>query len=549
MVIDGLFRPVNDVVVLADWEARRYVLGGYGVYTDSEPSPPPDTVTTLAARLEAVETDLTGRLADEVLDAAYARGALVVNVKDHGATGDGATNDTAAIQAAIASLPASGGVVYLPPGIYQVTDVGGAIALSLSASNVTLRGAGEGATTIRGFGLAAHIVHMTGSGCIVEHLTINGGANGSYASGTHGIRVQGASQKIRHVTITNTAAYGIGVGQSDNSIVTGLRVDDVRISNVGNDCIDTKNRADANADIIYSRITASDWGKSGASAQAGIDCRGPVKVTDVTVYPTGDQIGVRFREGELDATNGLGAHDASLSQFHVVGSGSTSATGVYVAARGVVITAGHISGVHRGVDLIDGWAQMFGVVVRGALQYGFLFRAATTTARYTTAHGCLANDGVTGFRVEVPNIRLEACTAHGNSSYGIDISTAAATDTVLRDCDTSANTTGNVRDLGVATHAANVRGWKTATVLTTDLAIDSTGTKTAVLAHGLDVAPSTDQALMSLSRATAVTDPGFAYLWCESATGTNVTVRLRVSAASVTANAVVRVVVAINARP
>lgn len=473
-----------------------------------------------------------------------------VDARNFGAEGDGTTDDTAAIQAAIDSLSTTGGTVFLPRGTYKVTDAGSSTAISLTTTNVVIRGAGEGSTTVQLSGTAAHVFGVTGAGCIVEHLTVNGGANGDYSIATHGIRIQGTSQQVRHVAVTNCRGYGIGVGQSDGSTVTGLRIDDVRITNTGNDSIDTKNRADANADIIYSRINASTWGQnSGSATQAGIDCRGPVKITDVTVYPTGDQVGIRFREGELEATNGLGAHDASLSQFHVVGSSSTSAVGVYVAARGVVINAGHIKDVHRGIDLIDGYAQIAGVVARGSLQYGFHFRSSTSTSRWSTASRCIANDGATGFRVEVPDIRLSACTAHGNSGYGIDISTAGATDTVLRDCDLASNTTANVRDTGTSTHASNVRGWKTRSTISTDLAIDSTGSKTATIAHGLALTPNVNDVRLSLVRVTAVADPGFAFLWCEGADATNVTVRLRVSTASATASATVRVVGTIDARP
>jgi polygalacturonase len=39
-----------------------------------------------------------------------------VSVKDFGAVGDGTTDDTAAIQAAIDSLSATGGIVFIPKG-------------------------------------------------------------------------------------------------------------------------------------------------------------------------------------------------------------------------------------------------------------------------------------------------------------------------------------------------------------------------------------------------------------------------------------------------
>jgi len=57
-----------------------------------------------------------------------------VNVLDFGATGDGVTDDTAAIQAAINSLPA-GGVVYFPLGVYRTTAT-----INISARGVTLQG-------------------------------------------------------------------------------------------------------------------------------------------------------------------------------------------------------------------------------------------------------------------------------------------------------------------------------------------------------------------------------------------------------------------------
>jgi polygalacturonase len=508
-----------------------------------------DAAVTLLAEAAQDAADEAQATADTAQAEVEALRPVFVLATAFGATGDGVTNDTAAIQAAIDSLATTGGVVFLPPGTYQVTDAGGSLALSLATSNVTLRGAGAGATVIRGFGTPAHIIGLTGTGCIVEHLTINGGADGDYSVGVHGIRMQGIGQKVRHAAITNCRAYGIGVGQGVGSTAQGVRIDDVDISNTGNDSIDTKNRTDTNADIIYSRITARTWGQNPANAtQAGIDCRGPVKVTDVTVYPTGDQVGIRFREGELGATNGYGAHDASISQFHVVASGSTSSVGVYVAARHVMINAGHISGTHQGIDLIDGYAQITSVTVRNCVTNGFRFRIAGSSSAFSTASGCAARDCGTGFRIEAPNVVLDRCLAHGATAYGIDISTAVATDTVLRDCDLN-NNANNVRDTGTSTHATNVRGWKTRGRVTAEVAIDSTGTKVATIAHGLNVTPSVNDVLVSLSRVTAVSDPAFGYLWCESTTGVNVVVRLRVSTASVTAGAVVRIVVDINARP
>jgi hypothetical protein len=66
-----------------------------------------------------------------------------VNVLDFGAKGDGVTNDTAAIQAAIDSLSISGGVVLFPPGQYRIARNIGTNdrwGIKVTSSNITLRG-------------------------------------------------------------------------------------------------------------------------------------------------------------------------------------------------------------------------------------------------------------------------------------------------------------------------------------------------------------------------------------------------------------------------
>ncbi|MDQ6834137.1 MAG: glycoside hydrolase family 55 protein, partial [Chloroflexota bacterium] len=45
---------------------------------------------------------------------------IILNVKQYGAAGNGTTDDTTAIQAAIDAVPASGGTVFFPPGTYIV---------------------------------------------------------------------------------------------------------------------------------------------------------------------------------------------------------------------------------------------------------------------------------------------------------------------------------------------------------------------------------------------------------------------------------------------
>src|SRR5208283_2467007 len=80
-----------------------------------------------------------------------------INVRDYGARGNGLSDDTAAIRAAIAAVPASGGTVYLPCGTYLISS-----GLTITTSHTTITSEGTCAT-----------LKMTGSNGFVA-LTIRG---------------------------------------------------------------------------------------------------------------------------------------------------------------------------------------------------------------------------------------------------------------------------------------------------------------------------------------------------------------------------------------
>lgn len=73
-------------------------------------------------------------------------GGQMYNVKAYGATGNGTTDDTLAIKAALAAACVSGGILYFPPGSYVVSS-----SLSVCVGNgpgVSIQGAGIGTSTI-----------------------------------------------------------------------------------------------------------------------------------------------------------------------------------------------------------------------------------------------------------------------------------------------------------------------------------------------------------------------------------------------------------------
>jgi len=111
-----------------------------------------------------------------VVRTAQAKMRDIVSVKDFGAVGDGVTDDTVAIQAAINAISsAGGGTVVFPSGGYKITS-----SLTIP-SYVTLSGHGKGNTKLlRAF--SGDFVTSMGGYAGIEYLTIDGQTS-TYGSG------------------------------------------------------------------------------------------------------------------------------------------------------------------------------------------------------------------------------------------------------------------------------------------------------------------------------------------------------------------------------
>lgn len=81
-----------------------------------------------------------------------------LNVKSFGAVGNGSTNDTAAIQAALAAVSTNGSVVYFPPGSYKITST-----LTVSISGTTLVGDGWSSQIIYDGSTVTPAINATGN--------------------------------------------------------------------------------------------------------------------------------------------------------------------------------------------------------------------------------------------------------------------------------------------------------------------------------------------------------------------------------------------------
>ena len=126
------------------------------------------TFTGAVGELTYVSDDKTLRIHDGATAGGVDVGTGVINVKNYGATGDGTTDDTVAIQAAVDAVPAEGGVVYFPDGDYVlggVTIDGNDIAIEAPAGT-KLRGKTDGTslfifagtTAVNRFNFYAHYI-------------------------------------------------------------------------------------------------------------------------------------------------------------------------------------------------------------------------------------------------------------------------------------------------------------------------------------------------------------------------------------------------------
>lgn len=126
----------------------------------------------------------------------------VVKVADYGASGDGKTDDTAAIQAAI-NTAASGDTVLIPDGIFIITR-----AIELKP-DIKISGASQSNSIIRFEGEStSSLINLAGASNVeLTSLTLDGNmkdiANGIYAE-------NGSGHKLHRLTIQNLVHSGFG---------------------------------------------------------------------------------------------------------------------------------------------------------------------------------------------------------------------------------------------------------------------------------------------------------------------------------------------------
>ena len=159
-----------------------------------------------------------------------------VNVKDHGAVGDGVTDDSAAFQAAIDDLSGTngGGTLFVPDGVYMVANVQlkqGITVLGSSSTQYGFTGAGYGAvlkipTTAVDAAVVGFQITNAGTGySSAPTVTISGGG-GSGATATAAVSggaVTGVTLTDPGVGYTSTPTVALTGGAGSGATVDAVR--------------------------------------------------------------------------------------------------------------------------------------------------------------------------------------------------------------------------------------------------------------------------------------------------------------------------------------
>lgn len=462
----------------------------------------------------------------------------IVSVRDFGAVGDGATNDTAAIQAAISA--SAGRTILFPAGTYLTNGIS-----ILNLTGVHLVGENKYNTIIKSnAGVNDHVVAYTNAiNCSLENLTIDQNSTGK--TGGHGIRLGGVDGlTLRNFIVKSTSGYGIGAQAGANKNVI---IDDFEIYDCGSDAIDIKDFALGNENITLSNGIIRNYGQR-SSGQVGFDIRGPAVVSNIQIVAqNANNNGFRLRVQSAQGRAGFGTFTNIFIDGVNVGSAAFVVEGVsntnYTISNVVAQNCGLLGIVNGTAGLIKN-VSITGAFGTEALS---IFAVDTVLDGVSINGGSLRNvdfePGATGNIFQ--NFVLRGITA-GTQAIRLQ---ATANNNVIADGVITAGY--SMGDSASGTIIRGVQNYKTAAnILSASFAVDSTGAKTLNVPHGLAVTPSPEDVQVTVRVPPGgATDWRFGLLQIDgSPSSTIVTVRCEVTTASATPGATANFVVSVRAK-
>jgi Pectate lyase superfamily protein len=145
-------------------------------------------------------------------------GYTVFNVFQYGATGNGVTDDTAAINNAIAACGAVNGILYFPTGAYLVSST-----LTISAAMRIMGASQNGAVIFLKAGSNCNVFNVTSSNVTFERLTINGNASNQTSGNLCGISYATTLSNflLKNVSVLTCYSTGVFMLSASNVLIDG----------------------------------------------------------------------------------------------------------------------------------------------------------------------------------------------------------------------------------------------------------------------------------------------------------------------------------------
>ena len=152
------------------------------------------------------------------------RGTTTRNVRNYGAIGDGVHDDTAAIQAAINSLPSTGGTVYIPDGTYLIDTTKRLSLRSLMLLSLSSGAVLKAKTSSVRRAYLLNVINVSdveiAGGQIVGERDTHQYISGYTDEWNHGVAINGSRRvTLRDIRISKCTGDGVCIGGSSSDVV------------------------------------------------------------------------------------------------------------------------------------------------------------------------------------------------------------------------------------------------------------------------------------------------------------------------------------------
>lgn len=284
-----------------------------------------------------------GDLTDIVVYAVIATGEGTFNVRDFGATGDGTTNDTAAVQAAVTA--AAGGVVVFPPGTYLIPTT-----VTVALANTTIQGMPGAILNGNGTGSTA-ILELQGSNCTVTGLRfVNRASASAFIAIGQAVSIENVRIRDCYFGGSGTETRAIYYPSSRSGSVKNFHISqctfDTVVEAIAFDCADFDSVSATDCEVRDTQYAGFRFG-----------------VNDDTASPTMRRVLVRgnLLEQIGDIADTTQNHMAIMSYGWqtvvegnvvrtVVGSEAGKVTGIYMKSYGGIVSNNYLYNASRGTD-------------------------------------------------------------------------------------------------------------------------------------------------------------------------------------------------------